>query len=270
MLADLLSKDYKVGKNTVEVKTKTANGVSFTPLATKSGDAFSGSLAAKFEAMPKTTVEATLATSGILSSTIEATGVAKGLTATVELESGKTALLASGKAILDFKQELFTAKASYDYCKGDAAAAATAAQGPITLGASADYSVSKSAMTGYCAALQFDASDFTLTGKLTEKLPSGGKTYTGSYYHKVSGAMQVGAELTKPENKDVGLMFGCAYKLDKDTVVKGKVDADGILSASYKQQVSPIASLTLAATVDTVNLSESSKHKFGMALNLTP
>ena len=32
--ADLLSKDYKVGKTTVEVKSKTPSGVTFTPLAT--------------------------------------------------------------------------------------------------------------------------------------------------------------------------------------------------------------------------------------------
>ena len=51
--------------------------------------------------------------------------------------------------------------------------------------------------------------------------------------------------------------------------VKSKVDSDGILSASYKQKISPISTLTLAMAVDTVSLSEN-KHKFGMQLNLTP
>ena len=43
------------------------------------------------------------------------------------------------------------------------------------------------------------------------------------YHHKVSSDMQVGAELTHTTGKDVGLAFGCMYKLDKDTTVKGKV-----------------------------------------------
>merc|ERR1711920_37920 len=269
--SDLLSKDYKVGKNTVEVKTKTANGVTFTPLATKSGDSMGGNLATKYVFPGGVSTEATVATSGIVSSTIEATGLAKGLTVTLDCETGKTALLTSGKATLDYKQEAFTAKCSYDYCKGDAAAAVTAAYGPVTMGGSADYSVSKAAMTKYAAALQWDASDFAITTKYSEALAKAdSKTYEGSYFHKVSSAMQVGTELKKVQKKDVGLAFGCLYKLDKDTTVKGKVDADGILSASYKQKISPITTLTLAATVDTACLSESSKHKFGMALNITP
>ena len=128
--------------------------------------------------------------------------------------------------------------------------------------------------------------------------------YTGMYYHKVSSDMQVGAELTHTSGKDVGLAFGCMYKLDKDTTVKGKVrhaarrlrchvhcrtascapsshasldtprgvgpqvDADGMLYSSYKQKLSPLATMTLAAQIDTVNLSEN-KHKFGMVLNVT-
>lgn len=88
------------------------------------------------------------------------------------------------------------------------------------------------------------------------------------YYHKVSPDMQVGAELTHIPGKDIGLAFGCQYKLDKDTTVKGKVDAEGILYASYKQKVSNLTTMTLASQIDTVNLSEN-KHKFGMILNIT-
>ena len=83
-------------------------------------------------------------------------------------------------------------------------------------------------------------------------------------------AVARGGELCKAAKKsDVGLTFGCAYKLDKDTSIKAKVDSDGILSTSYKQKVSSITTLTLAAAVDTVNLNES-KHKFGMMLSITP
>ena len=47
------------------------------------------------------------------------------------------------------------------------------------------------------------------------------------------------------------------------------MDSDGKLCASFKQKLSPLTLLTLAAEVDTVNLNEG-KHKFGMVMNLTP
>lgn len=48
-----------------------------------------------------------------------------------------------------------------------------------------------------------------------------------------------------------------------------QVDSDGKLFASFKQQLSPLTLLTLVSEVDTVNLNEG-KHKFGMAMSLTP
>ena len=81
---------------------------------------------------------------------------------------------------------------------------------------------------------------------------------------------QVGGELSKASDKtDVSIAFGCMYKLDKDTTVKSKVDSDGILTASYKQKISPLTTMCLASQIDTVNLSEN-KHKFGLQLNITP
>merc|ERR1712129_14445 len=97
-----------------------------------------------------------------------------------------------------------------------------------------------------------------------------GQLFSGAYYHKVSSTMQVGAEIKKAASKsDVDLAFGCLYKLDKSTTVKGKVDSDGKLLASFKQQLSPRTLLTLVSEVDTVNLNEG-KHKFGMSMSLTP
>mmetsp|Transcript_11236 Transcript_11236/g.34622 ORF Transcript_11236/g.34622 Transcript_11236/m.34622 type:complete len:145 (-) Transcript_11236:676-1110(-) len=142
----------------------------------------------------------------------------------------------------------------------------------FTFGASADYSVAKSALNKYAAACQYTTPEFTVMAKLNEDIAKpDGMIYTGSYYHKVSSKMQCGTEFSKASKKsDVNIAFGCQYKLDKDLTVKGKVDSEGILSASYKHKISNISTLTLASQVDTVNLAESSKHKFGLILNLTP
>jgi len=110
--------------------------------------------------------------------------------------------------------------------------------------------------------------DFVVSAKCADS--KGSKTLSCGYYHKVSPLMQVGVNLSKPLSKpDVDIEFGCAYKLDKDTAVKGKVDSAGMMSCSYKQKISALTTMTLAATVDVVNLADN-KHKFGLALNITP
>jgi len=270
---DLLTKDYKVGKSTVELKSKTSNGVTFTPTGTKSGDKFSGELKAKYCLSAGPECEVTVADSGVISATIEAADMfMKGLLLSLEAERpapGKSGLLSKANAIVDYKAEAMTCKASYDCYSGAAAVCGTFATNGVTLGCSADYSTAKSALTKYAAACQLVQPDFTVAAKLATACGKS-QTYTGTYYHKVSGDMQVGAELEKSSAKsDVGLAFGCTYKLDGATTVKGKVDSDGILSASYKQVISKLTTMTLAAQIDTVNLSDN-KHKFGMVLNLTP
>jgi len=47
-----------------------------------------------------------------------------------------------------------------------------------------------------------------------------------------------------------------------------QVDGDGMLFCSYKQKLSPLATMTLAAQVNTVNLSDN-KHQYGFILNIT-
>jgi len=266
--SDLLTKDYTVGKSTVEVKSKTSNGVTFTPKGTRSGDKFSGSLAAKYIFGGGIESEVTLNTTGVVSASVEGSPM-KDITVTFDCERpepSKPGLLSSAKCTVDCKKEAFTAKAAYEAYSGALACAGSYAYDALTLGCSADYNTTSGALAKYGAACQFVQPDFSIILKLAA---SAGKSpaYTGMYYHKVSGDMQVGSELTHT-TKDVGLAFGCMYKLDKDTTVKGKVDKDGQLYTSYKQKLSAISTMTLAAQIDTANLS-ANKHKFGMVLNIT-
>jgi len=151
-----------------------------------------------------------------------------------------------------------------------AAACASGTFSGVTLGAECGYSTTKSALVKCAAACQYVQPDFTVSANMAEVMKTPGSVFSGAYYHKVSGEMQVGAEIKKAASKsDVDLAFGCLYKLDKTTTVKGKVDSDGKLFASFKQQLSPLTLLTLVSEVDTVNLNEG-KHKFGMAMSLTP
>lgn len=120
---DLLTKDYKVGKTTVEVKSKTPSGVTFTPTATKSGDSVSGTLKAAYNFLPWVSGEATFGTNGSVSMSCDATdALMKGMVLTAECEraaAGKPGFLASLNLISEYKSELLSCKASYDYYKAD-------------------------------------------------------------------------------------------------------------------------------------------------------
>jgi len=272
--SDLLTKDFKVGKNTVELKTKVPQGITLTPSATKGGDKLDGSVKAEYGIAKGMKTEMELATSGVMKCMFEAADViAKGMVCKVDAATpapGKAGFLSSAAFEAVYKTGPARCQASYDLYKGDLTANASATKSGVSVGAECTYSTSKSALAKYAAACQYVQPDFTVAMKLSEALAKPGKTFAGTYYHKVSGDMQVGAELSKAASKtDVDLAFGCMYKLDKDTTVKSKVDSDGKLLASFKQKLSPLTLITLAAEIDTVNLNEG-KHKFGMVMNLTP
>jgi voltage-dependent anion channel protein 2 len=269
---DLLTKDYKVGKTTVEVKSKTPSGVTFTPTATKSGEAVSGSLKAAYSILPWLDSEATFGTNGSVSLSLEAANaLTKGLTLTAECDRaapGKPGLLASANLIAEYKTDVFACKTSYDYYKKDLLASCSSVYQSFNFGLDGAYSTKKGSLSKYAAACQFVQPEFTISAKMDDK--GGSKTLGCAYFHKVSGDMQLGVAIAKPLSKpDVAIEFGTAYKLDKDTTVKAKVDSEGILCTSYKQKISALTTMTLAAQVDTVNLGDN-KHKFGLQLNVTP
>ena len=113
---DLLGKDYDVGKTKVEVKMKTANGVTFKPIATKTGDSPAGTLNAAYNFMPWLSGECTIGTKGSLDLQIEAAdALAKGLVITAECSKAapdKPGLLSSANCIAEYKSEAFSCKTS--------------------------------------------------------------------------------------------------------------------------------------------------------------
>lgn len=270
--SDLLSKDFKTGENNVEVKTKTSNGVEFTPKAKIKGNSVDGSLVGKYNFSGGIKSEATVSTSGALETTLEACdAVMKGLNVKLECKTGEKSFLSQGNVSAQYQQDSFNAKVNYDYFKSKAGVNFATSVSSVTLGADVGLSTRTNSLTNYSAALQFAQPDFTLMAKLADPSATGqNMQYTGSYFHKVSPSMQVSTEITKSDaDADVGLQFGCMYNLDSATTVKGKVDVKGEMTASYKQTISSLTSLTLAAKVDIFNL-QGGAHKVGMALNLTP
>lgn len=269
---DLLSKDFGVGSTTVELKTKTSNGMEFTPKMTKKDDSsISGELKAAYGFLPGFAGECTYTTAGSISANVKATKLMPGLELKAECEKSPSskAFFGAGNLIVDYKQEMFTCKTSYDIYKKDLLASASTVFGALTCGADCAYNTGKGALAKYAFACQFVQPDFIVSAKLANA--KGANTASCGYYHKVSPLMQVGVDLSQQLSKPVSpdIAFGCAYKLDGATTVKGKVLSKGNLCLSYKQKISSLTTMTLATQID-INELSSNKHKFGLELNITP
>jgi voltage-dependent anion channel protein 2 len=269
---DLLTKDYKVGKNTVELKKKYA-GVTFTPTANKAGSKpIDGSLKAEYTVAKGMKTECTLDSAGVFKGTFEAADViAKGMTCKVDGGMPKLGEFSSCALETVYKTGPYRCQANCDLFKGDVVLNASAkVMKDLGIGAECGYSTKKSALTKYAAACQYVQPDFTVSMKLAEVLAKPGMNFTGGVFYKASGDLSVGCELAKAASKSaVDLALGCQYKYSKDTTVKAKADSDGKLCCSVKQTVSPMTLLTLAAELDTTDL-QAGKHKFGMIVNITP
>lgn len=266
---DLLSKDFKTGQHSTELKTTAPNGVKFTAKGDKKGDSLNTSLTANYVYAKGIESECVLKTDGAASGSIEFDGLVDGLTVKVEGESATTkgALLSAASADVDYKQDMFTLKSHYDFYKGNVALSGVAGMDGFGLGGLCDYSTTKSAVAKYAAAATFKQPEFAVTALMNGDVAKKTQTYTLSYYHKVSGDVEVAAKFDMAGEK-VTCGVGSIYKLDKDTTTKAKVDSDGILMLSYKQKLNPSATLTLAGQVDTTKL-DATKHKVGLALNLS-
>ena len=261
-------------------RPRTPRAQTFTPKADKEDKkgktVVSGELKAAYMILPWLEGIGTFTTAGGMSSEFKATDLlVKGLLITAECEKAMAdgdkpakGFFAKANMILEYKTDLMTCKTSFDYIKKDLLASCSTVYGAFTCGADCSLSPAGKLKKG-AIAFQCVLPEYTVSGKY-EMDPAKSDAVSCSLYHKVSPLMQVGVAVKKPLSAAAfGVDFGCQYKLDKDTTVKSKVDADGKLSLAYKQKISSLTTMTLAAEINAVNL-QASDHKFGLALNITP
>lgn len=95
--------------------------------------------------------------------------------------------------------------------------------------------------------------------------------FSFNYFHKINSDWLVGAETTfDTSNPDVkpSLVFATQYRLEPDTVLKGKIGTNGQLGISYSQKYNKYARLNISSTIDTNNLSAKNASSFGFTLSL--
>ena len=76
-----------------------------------------------------------------------------------------------------------------------------------------------------------------------------------SYYQKVDDSTNVGSKIvTSLVGKDTKIEVGGDYQLDKDSLVKAKVDSDGNIGLAYSRVVSEELRASVAAEIKAQSL----------------
>lgn len=261
--------------STLEVKTKTPNGVTFKVGGvrdSKSGN-INGDLEAKFEDRKNGfALTQAWSTANVLRNHVELDGhIAKGLK--LELVSTLLPDKQAKNAVFSstYKQPGVHTRQFLDLFKGPTFTAdAVVGRDGFLAGAETSYDVKGGKISRYNLALGYNAPEYAVTlhglGNLS--------TYSASYYHRVNADIEAGARATydakNAADGKVNLEVGTKAYLDNAAFVKAKINNLGVLCLGYTQALRPGVKASLGLALDTAKLAstESSAvaHKVGAGL----
>ncbi|KAJ2020003.1 Mitochondrial porin [Coemansia sp. RSA 376] len=265
---DLFSKDYPFGALKLEVKTTTANGVTFTVNGAqdiKSGAIISELKTKYADKVNGLTYTESWNTANLVTGQVEvANKFAKGLK--LEL-SGSSALSSAKRALrtkIDYQQDNLFARVNVDALNPAVTADVTVSREGALVGAEFAYDINSGAVTKTNSTLGYSGPDYQITLQGNNSL----NLFQLAFYQRVTKSVEAGAravyDYKNPEG-GVSAELGTKYILDQDAYVKAKVDNAGRLGLSYTQVMRPGVKLSLAGLFDTARLQENT-HKLGAAL----
>ncbi|KAJ7017314.1 eukaryotic porin/Tom40 [Mycena alexandri] len=274
---DLLQKDYPFNGTALEIKTKTPSGVTFKVAGSRSSHTapIHGELETKgIHKAQGLTFTGAWTTANVLKTQIElenqiAKGLKLDLTTTLaptkpEGKGNKTAVLAAV-----YKQSGFHSRAFLDVLKGPTFTADTVlGRDGFLVGAEAAYNVTEGRISRYQLAAGFNAPEYAVTLHALNDL----KSFSASYYHRVSPDVEAGAKAvydTKHTNGGVAIEVGTKTYLDSAAFVKAKINNAGVLALGYTQSLRPGLKASFGLALDTQKLNEveptGQVHKVGMS-----
>jgi len=201
---------------------------------------------------------------------------ADGLKLTLTGEAKGTATYATVSA--EFKNPKATVSASVDYGKSAGStlkASSVFGANGFALGLNAEYfmgTTDNSELKLFNTTVAYNTKDFdaTVFGRIIAEKDK--NEIGGTYYHNVNSDLAVGTEVvfdTANTEAKPKLVFGSQYKLNSDSIVKGKFDTNGILGFSYGQKFNKNSKLTIGANIDTNNLSGKASSTLGFTITLS-
>ncbi|KZW01539.1 voltage-dependent ion-selective channel [Exidia glandulosa HHB12029] len=278
---DLLSKDFPIDKQSIEVKTRTPSNVTFRVFGeqhSKKPDVINADIEAKYQDKASgITFTQSWTTLNALKTLVELDDkVAKGVK--LELASSLTPAPPGSEKAVTAKSTLLTAtwkqpgvhtRAVLDLFKGPTFTADTVlGRDGFLVGLEGSYNVSEGRITRYATALGFSAPEYAVTlhglGNLS--------TFSASYYHRVSPDVEAGAKAvwdSKAHSSAVSLEVAAKAYIDKAAFVKARINNAGILSLAYTQNLRPGVKASFGLALDTQRLQDPTPagpaHKVGAA-----
>jgi len=273
---DLLTKDFEKNLPSVKVETKAENEVTFTiqgrrdpktlefiidPFQYKYDLVDKGlSFIAKANSNRKLTGELTV-TDKFAKGLKFVAGASTSLTTKPDQNPDNET-----KIGLEYTRDNLAATVDYEFFKRMASTSVVVGHKGINLGGDLEFNLVDGVPTKYSTAASYTAGNFVVTGSLRDKF----HTFGSSFFRKVNDNVSVGGEfLYKLQSSDTTFNAGGSYKLDKDTIVKGKISNKGIVSLSYIQNLRKNVRAVFSTEVDAFNLSKPDGHKVGFGITLT-
>ncbi|KAI9477676.1 Mitochondrial porin [Coemansia sp. RSA 989] len=265
---DLFSKDYPFGALKLEVKTTTANGVSFTVNGAqdiKSGAIISELKTKYADKVNGLTYTESWNTANLVTGQVEiANKFAKGLKLELSGSSGLSSAKRALRSKINYQQDNLFARVNVDALSPSVTADVTISREGALAGAELAYDLNSGAVTKTNSTLGYAGPDYTITLQGNNSL----NMFQLAFYQRVTKSVEAGAravyDYKNPEG-GVSAELGTKYVLDKDAYVKAKVDNVGRLGLSFTQTLRPGVKLSLAGLFDTTRLQENA-HKMGAAL----
>jgi len=264
---DLQNKGYNIGGIKVEVKTATANGVSFTTSGSSSLDSgkVSGSLETKYNLLKDLGVGLTQkwTTDNVL---VTETSVEDKLLKGLKLQVDTTFAPASGKtaAVLKstLKQPHLAANVDVDFAGPTVHGAAVVGYQGWVGGYQLAFDTGSRKLTKSNFAFGYRATDFEIHTAVND-----GNQFVGSVFQKLNADLQTGVSVAWANGSNA-TTFALASKLaiDKDTTVQAKIDNTAKVGLSYAQNLRPGVKLTLSSLID-AKAFNAGGHKLGLGLD---
>ncbi|GBG31026.1 Voltage-dependent anion-selective channel [Hondaea fermentalgiana] len=265
---DLINNDYCFDRK-FKLKTKSVNGLVLTTEGTLKPKGVAGKLSAAFKPFDGITMKKVcVTTDGRFSTEASLDNALEGVTFTVKAEDGANKPPA-GELCVDYKSGNATVNTSVDVCDVNGPTlygASTLAYDNFLLGGEIRYNTGFDSTDGspsvvdYNAALSYHGGDFVAALTSKKKLSD----LTFNLHQRYSKDI---ALATTYNHSSKLLTVGGIYKLDMATVLQGKLNSKGIVSANAIQMVSPGVKLITSVEVDAKNFAGDS-HKFGLQLLL--
>jgi len=266
--SDLFKKKYDF-QNVVQQKHKTKSGLVFTSGA-ELGNGITGSLKLNYK-QSSGEAEGEIHTNGNGKGSMKFKKLADGVVATVSTDAknkdwGNTS---TGKAVVDYQQDFFSGSAAVEtsfFDRTQLVGSGVIGFDGLSVGAEVKFDVKHvNDVDDYNVGAEYTQPDYTATIKTAKR----GEELTASYFHKVSGDQQVGAQfLTRIAGGDEKVLtLGTEYKVDESTTIKLKGDTKGDVAAALQHDLkSPAVRFALSSLFDARSPSALTAKKFGLGI----